>query len=307
MKRYEDIGWEEVLLAHLNSFLRRLNLVKLLISIYHYYVTYRNFEEVLVHRVLNRFPMEATLRNGRKVTLENPFRAYYYTVYYTKLKNLELNDSFIEFEYNGKRVKFYGLKYGDPWTVFAHGDYDHLDVRDKVVIDIGASIGDTSIYFALRGAKKVIAFEPFPRIFELAKRNIKENGLQDKIVLVNAGCGYDGKVRVRENFEANSSTQLADHGTGLEIPIYSLNTIVKMFDIKDAVLKVDCEGCEYELFRTATDESLSKFDQIMVEYHYGYKELTKRLEKVNFKVKRSLPIPTKGGMILGYIYARRRQ
>ena len=46
--------------------------------------------------------------------------------------------------------------------------------------------------------KKVIAFEPFPHIFELAKNNVKENGLQDKIALVNAGCGYDGKVRVRE-------------------------------------------------------------------------------------------------------------
>ena len=178
-----------------------------------------------------------------------------------------------------------------------------MDVKDKIVVDIGASIGDTPIYFALRGAKKVIAFEPFPKIFGLARRNVEENGLQDKIVLVNAGCGYDGRVRVREDIETDAGTQLIDQDSGVEVPVYSLNTIVRMFNIEDAVLKVDCEGCEYELFKTATDETLSKFRQIMIEYHYGYKELVKRLKKANFKVKHSIPIRTKRGMILGYIFA----
>ena len=208
----------------------------------------------------------------------------------------------MEFEYKGKRVRFYGWKYGDPASPFAFGDYDFLDVKDKVVVDIGASIGDTPVYFALRGAKNVIAFEPFPKIFELARRNVEENGLQDKIVLVNAGCGYDGKVRVREDVETDAGTKLVDHSVGMEIPVYSLNTIIRMFNIEGAVLKVDCEGCEYDLFRTATNESLSKFNQIMIEYHYGYKELVKRLKKANFKVKHTMPIYIKG-MIVGYIYA----
>jgi FkbM family methyltransferase len=40
------------------------------------------------------------------------------------------------------------------------------------VIDVGAGVGDTAILFALRGAKKVIALEPFPSLYEEALINI---------------------------------------------------------------------------------------------------------------------------------------
>ncbi|MCY0863297.1 MAG: hypothetical protein OWQ52_12855 [Metallosphaera prunae] len=36
------------------------------------------------------------------------------------------------------------------------------------------------------GARKVIALEPYPYSFRFAERNIRENKLDDKIVLLNA-------------------------------------------------------------------------------------------------------------------------
>jgi len=41
------------------------------------------------------------------------------------------------------------------WTileVFEFGNYEGIDVNGKVVIDVGAFVGDTAIYFALKGA-----------------------------------------------------------------------------------------------------------------------------------------------------------
>jgi len=38
--------------------------------------------------------------------------------------------------------------------------YKILGVSNKDVIDIGANIGDTAIYFAVKGARHVYAFEP---------------------------------------------------------------------------------------------------------------------------------------------------
>jgi methyltransferase, FkbM family len=184
--------------------------------------------------------------------------------------------------------------------------YDFLDVTNRTVVDVGAGIADTAIYFALRGAKRVIAFEPFPKIFDIAQKNVKANGLEDKVILVNAGCGYDGEVRVKEDIESDASTQLRDFGEGVKIPMYSLNTIVSKFNIeKGSVLKVDCEGCEYDLFRNASREALDRFDQIAIEYHYGYKELVNILKKNGFKTKNTIPI-YRAGMILGYIYAWRQ-
>jgi FkbM family methyltransferase len=53
----------------------------------------------------------------------------------------------------------------------------------------GGEIGDTAIYFALRKAKKVIVFEPFPYNFKYLIQNIKINNLEEKIEAVNAMIG----------------------------------------------------------------------------------------------------------------------
>jgi FkbM family methyltransferase len=42
----------------------------------------------------------------------------------------------------------------------------------RVVIDIGVFIGDSSIYFALRGAKRVIAVEPHSEAYKKTVENI---------------------------------------------------------------------------------------------------------------------------------------
>ncbi|MGC9108154.1 MAG: FkbM family methyltransferase [Infirmifilum sp.] len=72
---------------------------------------------------------------------------------------------------------------------FLDGDYNDLDVKDHVVVDIGAGIGDTVIYFALRGARKVIALEPYPALYSIALRNIEANNVGNRVQLLNAGLG----------------------------------------------------------------------------------------------------------------------
>ena len=76
---------------------------------------------------------------------------------------------------------------------------------------------------------------------------------------------------------------------GKKIKIESLDEIVKKFNLKHAALKVDCEGCEYALILNASDKTLHAFDQIIMEYHYGYKNLVNRLRQAGFKVRYSLP------------------
>ena len=85
-------------------------------------------------------------------------------------------------------AKFFGAKTnGDIHTVFFNNEYADLDIKDKIVIDVGANIGDSSIYFALRGAKKVIAIEPFPENFDLAK--ISKKNLR----IYEVGINYYGR------------------------------------------------------------------------------------------------------------------
>jgi len=73
------------------------------------------------------------------------------------------------------------------YQVFDDGDYEPLDVSGRVVVDVGAYVGDSAIYFALRGAKKVIAVEPHPGAFAEMLDNIKLNNLEGVIIPINAG------------------------------------------------------------------------------------------------------------------------
>jgi len=56
--------------------------------------------------------------------------------------------------------------------IFGLGVYDLLDVRDRIVIDVGAFVGDSAVYFALKGAKRVIAVEPHPGAFAEMLENV---------------------------------------------------------------------------------------------------------------------------------------
>ena len=61
---------------------------------------------------------------------------------------------YIEFTYLGKKLKIQGTnKNGDLGASFL--EYNFLDVGGKTVIDIGANIHDSSIYFSLKNAKNV--------------------------------------------------------------------------------------------------------------------------------------------------------
>lgn len=45
---------------------------------------------------------------------------------------------------------------------FLEQPYGILDVKGRDVVDVGAYIGDTALYFRLKGAKRIYAFEPYP-------------------------------------------------------------------------------------------------------------------------------------------------
>jgi len=120
-------------------------------------------------------------------------------------------------------------------------------------------------------------------------KNIKLNHLEDKITLLNEGCGRSGFVTIKEDYENTGATDLKNFKEGKKIRIENLDEIVKSFNLRHAALKVDCEGCEYDLILNASDKALQAFDQIIIEYHYGYRDLVKGLRRAGFKVKYSLP------------------
>ena len=97
-------------------------------------------------------------------------------------------DRTVSFSMNGRKVKiFYGDLFPMAAGIFKSGEYDVLPVADKVVVDIGAAIGDTAVYFALKGASRVYGYELNKRYFDLAQRNIDLNNFRDRIEIEYCG------------------------------------------------------------------------------------------------------------------------
>jgi hypothetical protein len=50
--------------------------------------------------------------------------------------------------------------YSATFYVFDYGDYEPLDVKGKVVVDVGTYVGDSAIYFVLKGARRFLLLSP---------------------------------------------------------------------------------------------------------------------------------------------------
>jgi FkbM family methyltransferase len=263
---------------------------------------YQNYLKVLVHLLKGEYPIDAILRNGNHISLHNRFETSLVT-YMEETGNQEYKfaDNKVTisttFQSNYKRkTELFGATSSDEVIdIFFKKTYHFLPVQGNTVVDIGANIGDSAIYFALGRASKVLAIEPFPKNYEIAKKNIEANSLNDKIALQLAGCAAKrGDVTVDPLYQSDHTSRLTDFGQGIKVPILTLQDILIEYKLSEnAVLKMNCEGCEYDSILFSTCDTLRSFSHIQLEYHNGYQNLKKKLENCGFHVVITRPLLVK--------------
>jgi FkbM family methyltransferase len=159
--------------------------------------------------------------------------------------------------------------------IFLDNVYQY-DVAGKNVVDIGMNIGDSAIYFAKKGAKRVIGLEPDKESFDLAVKNIEDSKVADIVTPLNKAINTrneDISLKVWDNFPGSNS--LLEYDTkplNSEFRIITVNGIkledvINMFDERQiGLLKMDCEGCEYNILNAVSKEYLSRISAIIMEY-----------------------------------------
>ena len=228
----------------------------------------------------------------------------------SNISELKLTNDGISFIYKGVPILLDPARYSDPGAVFFYEEYKFLNVKDRDVIDIGMNIGDSALYFSINGAKRVIGLEPYPYAFSFSEKNVKLNGINN-IILLNAGYGKDSNVMIDQEKISSNASSLIPSTKGKTIPIFSLKTLLNKYNIKNCIVKMDCEGCEYALL-DEDDKVFNSIDMIQIEYHYGYEKLVKKLRDYDFDVKYTEPKKSydpeaeNPNMYLGYIYAKRK-
>ncbi|WP_245544520.1 FkbM family methyltransferase [Metallosphaera yellowstonensis] len=180
-------------------------------------------------------------------------------------------------------VKFKYISYS-VLEVFEENVYGNINVLNKEVIDIGANVGDSSIYFALKGARKVVGVEPLPNVYARAIENVKLNHLEGKIFLINAAIGSKrGKLKVPCNMStlmSNGFSTLKSNGD-CEVPIVTLTEVMKQIT-EPYLLKMDCEGCEFDVILNDY-EHVRMFEKLLMEHHAKFTgiEYTKLIDKLS--------------------------
>lgn len=258
------------------------------------------------------YPIEGRLKSGEKVFIVDFLTlALYARGMREVIHNTDLN--YVKFNFKGHNLTFFGIE-GNGDLTAAFSDYDFLDVKDKVVLDVGANIGDSAVYFAVNGARKVIAIEPVKETYNILVRNIMANNFQDLIIPLPYNLSkISGEVYMNRSDILGTGTVLhEDPKSGYKILNVKLGDILNSFDLTDGVLKMDCEGCEYALLNE-DDKTLKNIDMLQIEYHYGYQRLVNKLKETGFDVKYTKPVKSYNSeaenprMEVGYIYAKRIQ
>lgn len=174
------------------------------------------------------------------------------------------------------------------FLVFVKEDYGTIQPGDTV-IDIGANIGVFSLFAASKGAKQVYAYEPNSQAFQILQRNITENHLESAILPYQLFVTGSAGREVRFPMSASPYNRKLDEGfTGDSERVLTtdLSSIIADNDIEDVqILKLDCEGSEYEIVPAVPAPVWEKVHDLRMEFHNGdHGELIDTLRNQGFQL-----------------------
>jgi FkbM family methyltransferase len=241
----------------------------------------------------------AIFRNGLKILITKETLPLY-----SSLKRLFFSgaicigklDELLELQLPGGTrflVRPIGNDPGSLCEVFLDKVYGAFDLNGKVVVDIGAGIGDSSIYFASLGAE-VYSFEPFLDSWKLARKNVELNHLEKRVHLHNnAISGANGFLTMRTVKEqprlTTTSAFRAPQQSYVEAGVakaVSLSWIIEHYGLCTIdLLKLNCEGCEFAVLHEGNEEALAHVQEIVMEYHGEPQSICRFLKSIGFSVK----------------------
>ncbi len=140
-----------------------------------------------------------------------------------------------------------------------------LDLKDWIMLDIGANIGAYSIGAIAAGAKKVFAIEPGP-FFSKLQSNIEFNNLSHVILPVRVGLAFErgkmywhedrnnpGNAHLLRNFSDLDTSKLNTKLSTdrVEVSVLPLDELVNEMSIDHVdFIKIDVEGMEWEVIKS---------------------------------------------------------
>lgn len=164
-----------------------------------------------------------------------------------------------------------------------------IETDRPVIFDVGSNIGISMLFFKkVYPASKIYCFEPDPDIFDLLKRNIIDNGLND-VFAMNTGLSdsdeesilfvpswssgsssiFEKKVMIEKGFADKVSPSNENLIMKKYVRLTKCSSFIDEHRIENInLLKIDVEGAEERIIRELSS-ILERVDLIIMEYHYS--------------------------------------
>lgn len=183
------------------------------------------------------------------------------------------------------------------------------------IVDIGGGIGEFTLFAAHNHpTNTVIAFEPYTGSFDLLAANLELNGVKNVKAFEEAVWSENGRLRLdltpgepSQFISGAAEGTLNDSGQTM-IPAITLSEVFAKMNLDHCdLLKLDCEGAEFPILFSVSDELLGKIERIILEYHddasdYNHQDLANYLSERGYQVQIT---PNYVHSYLGYLFAQR--
>ena len=174
-----------------------------------------------------------------------------------KSKQITIKDGTLITGYEGEYI----LSFIEKSDSYYEGDLLKKWIDDlgnvETIFDIGANIGNHTLYFATHTeAKHIYSFEPYNANFTLLVENIEKNKLADRVSAYNMAMGEkQGKVSLQSIDEENLGTATFQYVDDSQdgIDTIDLDSFIKEHRINSLdFIKIDTEGFECSILEGMT-------------------------------------------------------
>jgi FkbM family methyltransferase len=199
---------------------------------------------------------------------------------------------------------------GTVWLIFCREDYS-VPPDARLVLDLGANFGAFSAFAARRApAARIVSLEPFPETFDRLSQHVEMNRLQERVSARRLAVAAESGQRKMDADPGWSSVYRYVVGTSgrepaaqVEIETIAFSELVESVltehraDWIDLV-KMDIEGCEWEVLPHSLPAVAGRIVRLQVEYHdRGPKdELLSGVVRSGFRLVRDAPAWDNGGI-----------
>lgn len=203
-----------------------------------------------------------------------------------KLKKMEL---LVQFK-DGTRFVCYLEEVSTVIDIYMRDEYKVPIRSADNIVDIGSNVGVTVTWLSQKFPHSQIwAIEPSYKTSLRLAANIHLNGIAEHVTVLNVAVGADDGLGylIEGNASITNSISVSNN-SGSPVRVISLQSLLDVVGSRIHLMKIDCEGSEYDFFCSASNEMLRQIDYIVAEAHSvgseAHIKLIERLAQIGFRV-----------------------